>query len=407
MAADDGELALPEGERRRAAGQPAAGTKLRSTLHGSRRLSPLGNSGLVRVPTEFLNELKARVDLVAIVSRHVALARRGREHIGLCPFHREKTPSFTINEQKGFFHCFGCGAHGDAIDFVMQHEGIGFRDAVVVLAAGEGLPLPGEHGTSAPRVRKRPAGRVPPPRPVAPAPVVHWTLDGAPGETRRACDIWRNRIPLSHPDAAPAVAYLTSRGLPPPYPETLGFAVLAHPKTGQDLPTLVVARHCPVVGKVRGIQRIFLDPAGGKYGGGKAKMSLGSIDRGRAELLPAIRPERLLVAEGVETALSAARLFGYGAAWAMCGGFPCEIALPPSVRHVLLVADNDASGISERRALALARWIIGTGRECTIEIPNSLGSDANDVLKATAMDTGGRLRGVAGGRQAASELGSR
>lgn len=96
------------------------------------------------IPAEFLDELKARVDLVTIVSRHVALTRRGREHQGLCPFHQEKTPSFTVNEQKGFYHCFGCGAHGTAIDFVMQHERMGFRDAVAALAAQVGLPMPAE-----------------------------------------------------------------------------------------------------------------------------------------------------------------------------------------------------------------------------------------------------------------------
>jgi DNA primase len=96
------------------------------------------------IPAEFLDELKARLDLVAIVSRHVALTRRGREYLGLCPFHQEKTPSFTVNEQKGFYHCFGCGAHGTAINFVMQHERMGFRDAVAALAADAGLPMPVE-----------------------------------------------------------------------------------------------------------------------------------------------------------------------------------------------------------------------------------------------------------------------
>ncbi|MGZ9034514.1 MAG: DNA primase [Rhodospirillales bacterium] len=96
------------------------------------------------IPAEFLDELKARVDLVAVVSRHVALTRRGREHLGLCPFHQEKTPSLTVNEQKGFYHCFGCGAHGTAIDFIMQYERMGFRDAVAALAAGVGLPMPVE-----------------------------------------------------------------------------------------------------------------------------------------------------------------------------------------------------------------------------------------------------------------------
>ncbi|MBL8660790.1 MAG: DNA primase [Rhodospirillales bacterium] len=96
------------------------------------------------IPAEFLEELKARVDLVSIVARRVALTRKGREHLGLCPFHQEKTPSFTVNEQKGFYHCFGCGAHGSAIDFVMQADRLEFRDAVASLAALAGLSVPDE-----------------------------------------------------------------------------------------------------------------------------------------------------------------------------------------------------------------------------------------------------------------------
>lgn len=94
------------------------------------------------IPAEFLEELKARSDLVSVVSRRVALTRKGREHTGLCPFHQEKTPSFTLNEQKGFYHCFGCGAHGSVIDFVMQADRLDFRDAVASLAASVGLAVP-------------------------------------------------------------------------------------------------------------------------------------------------------------------------------------------------------------------------------------------------------------------------
>ncbi len=68
--------------------------------------------------------------------------RRGREFVGLCPFHKEKTPSFSVVEDKGFYHCFGCGAHGDVISFVMQTEGLGFLEAVEDLARRAGLEVP-------------------------------------------------------------------------------------------------------------------------------------------------------------------------------------------------------------------------------------------------------------------------
>jgi len=90
----------------------------------------------------FLDEIRARVSIAAAVGRKVKLTRRGREHLGLCPFHNEKTPSFTVSEDKAFFHCFGCGAHGDVIGFVMQSEGLSFPEAVERLAGEAGLQVP-------------------------------------------------------------------------------------------------------------------------------------------------------------------------------------------------------------------------------------------------------------------------
>jgi len=90
----------------------------------------------------FLDELRQRVSLVATVARRVRLQKRGREQLGLCPFHNEKTPSFTVSDEKGFFHCFGCGAHGDVIGFVMRSEGLSFPETVERLAREAGLPIP-------------------------------------------------------------------------------------------------------------------------------------------------------------------------------------------------------------------------------------------------------------------------
>ena len=106
-------------------------------------------------PQAFLDELRARTGLAELVGRRVRLVRRGREHTGLCPFHNEKTPSFTVNEDKGFYHCFGCGAHGSAIDFVMQTENLSFPEAVEKLALEAGLEVPRER----PEDREREARR--------------------------------------------------------------------------------------------------------------------------------------------------------------------------------------------------------------------------------------------------------
>ncbi len=93
-------------------------------------------------PPRFLEELRDRVSLAALIGRRVKLERRGRSLTGLCPFHNEKSPSFNVVEEKGFYHCFGCGAHGDAIEFVRRTEGATFLEAVEKLAAEAGLPVP-------------------------------------------------------------------------------------------------------------------------------------------------------------------------------------------------------------------------------------------------------------------------
>ena len=91
---------------------------------------------------QFLDELRLRTGLADLVGKRVRLSRKGHEHSGLCPFHKEKTPSFTLNEEKGFYHCFGCGAHGSAIDFVMSMDGLSFPEAVERLAQDAGMEVP-------------------------------------------------------------------------------------------------------------------------------------------------------------------------------------------------------------------------------------------------------------------------
>lgn len=99
-----------------------------------------------RIPQEFLDQLLGRVDLVEIINRRVPLRRAGREFMACCPFHAEKTPSFSVSPNKQFYHCFGCGAHGNAIGFLMAYERLEFPDAVEELARQAGLDLPGASG---------------------------------------------------------------------------------------------------------------------------------------------------------------------------------------------------------------------------------------------------------------------
>jgi DNA primase len=97
-----------------------------------------------RIPKAFIDELIARADIVEVVGTRVALKRAGSNYKGLCPFHGEKTPSFTVSPTKGFYHCFGCSAHGTAIGFLMAHDNLEFPEAVEALAEMMGLTVPRE-----------------------------------------------------------------------------------------------------------------------------------------------------------------------------------------------------------------------------------------------------------------------
>jgi DNA primase len=94
------------------------------------------------IPQGFIQDLLARVDIVDVVGRHVALKKAGQNYLGLCPFHSEKTPSFTVSPSKQFYHCFGCGVHGTALGFLMESRGLGFVDAVREMAQQVGIEVP-------------------------------------------------------------------------------------------------------------------------------------------------------------------------------------------------------------------------------------------------------------------------
>ena len=100
------------------------------------------------IPDSFKQDLLNRVDVVDVVSRHVQLKKTGANFQGLCPFHSEKTPSFTVSPSKQFYHCFGCGAHGNAIGFLMAYASLGYVDAVKELAQSAGLQVPDERPRS-------------------------------------------------------------------------------------------------------------------------------------------------------------------------------------------------------------------------------------------------------------------
>lgn len=143
-----------------------------------------------RIPQSFIDELLVRVDIVSVIDTRIQLKKSGREYSACCPFHDEKTPSFTVSPDKQFYHCFGCGAHGSALGFVMDYEHLGFVEAVEELAAGVGMAVPREEGQ-------------------APVESGHKALyEVMEKATRFYCQQLRQ-----HPEASRARDYLKSRGL--------------------------------------------------------------------------------------------------------------------------------------------------------------------------------------------------
>ncbi|WP_278535548.1 DNA primase [Delftia acidovorans] len=117
-------------------------------------MAPRRHNTRVSIPQSFIQELLSRVDVVDIVGRYVQLRKGGANFMGLCPFHSEKSPSFTVSPSKQFYHCFGCGKNGNAIGFLMDHAGMGFVEAVQDLAGQVGLQVPQDDISPAERERQ-------------------------------------------------------------------------------------------------------------------------------------------------------------------------------------------------------------------------------------------------------------
>src|SRR5690606_3181984 len=95
----------------------------------------------IRIPEEKVNEIKQSVDIVEVISDYVQLKKQGRNYFGLCPFHGENTPSFSVSAEKQIFHCFGCGAGGNVFTFITEIEGVSFQEAAEAIAKRGNVPL--------------------------------------------------------------------------------------------------------------------------------------------------------------------------------------------------------------------------------------------------------------------------
>ena len=339
-----------------------------------------GASG--RIPSTFIDDLLARVDIVDIIEPRVRLRQRGRDFLARCPFHEERTPSFSVSREKQFYYCFGCRASGTAITFLMEYDGLGFVDAVEELAERVGMEVP--------RTGPGPAGAGPEGRGRS------MDLDAVYAALERANRYYRLQL-REHPGRDPAVEYLKSRGLSgeiarrfelgfaPPGWEGLAAALGDTPKDVLEHAGLVTRREggthydrfrdrvmFPIRdrrGRVVGFGgRIIGDgepkylnsPDGPVFHKGRELYGQYQVLRGRGS-----RPARLVVVEGYMDVVALAQ-FGIDYAVATLGTAATRDHLQQlyrSTREVVFCFDGDTAGRDAAwRALEQALPLMRDGR---------------------------------------------
>lgn len=361
-----------------------------------------GGRGLL--PPQFLEELRARTSLVSLIGAQVRLVRKGREHSGCCPFHGEKTPSFTVVEAKGFAHCFGCSWHGDAIKFVMDIDGRGFMDAVRLLAAEAGMVVPGEEASAV--------------RPLAPV-VARPAPDAIDHDRERDIKWSRERFGQAVAwRGTPVEAYLRARRCCPPddVPVLRYFADLKYrdhwpdgrPCNGAH-PAMVAAIQ-RADGSIGGLHRTYLAADGrGKADVPMAKKMRGDCWGGAIRLTKAARV--MALAEGIETASSVLRarpdlsIWVAGSLGNIAGSGDRDapriphpsrpgkwvptvlpdldrpgIVLPERVQKIIILADADGDRVTGRALVErAARRFAERGIDVVVAWPPD-GQDFNDLL---------------------------
>lgn len=276
-------------------------------------------------------EFAARVDQVRsenplpqVVGASAKLIRAGKELKACCPFHADRSPSFTIFAGGERFHCFGCGAGGDVLDYVQRAEGVGLIEAMDRLGAGL-IPM-----VVAPPLQK----------------------DDGEDRTGEAVGIWNGAESAS---GTLAETYLRARGLHLSLPDSIRFARLRYGKRGDVHPVLVAAV-TSVDGDMTGIQRTYLNSSGsGKAAVPKAKLSLGRVAGGAIRLAP--QASEMIVTEGLEDGLTLQQEVGR-AVWVSAGASMLpSMQFPAGVEGVAIGGDNDDAGreAAEKAAMTFAR----------------------------------------------------
>jgi DNA primase len=309
-------------------------------------------------PRAYLDELRSRIRLSDWIGREVRLQRRGREHVGLCPFHSEKTPSFTVRDDRCFFHCFGCGAHGDVIEFVRRHDNLDFAQAVATLAGELAVGIPAADSGPGPGPLDR--------------------QEDEEDRRRRRAHARRLWDRGRDPRGTLVEKYLRGRGLHLLSAPALRFARYCwNRETNRELPAMLARVDGPD-GAFVAVHRTWLRPDGHKADLVEPKMSLAPTRRGAVRLAAA--GLEMAVGEGLETCLAFQQVTETATWCGLSGGGLRAIVLPPlplaATVHVLV--DLDEAG--ERAAQIAADRFFREGRLVELERPIA-GKDCNDALR--------------------------
>lgn len=301
-------------------------------------------------------DAKLKVAIEGVIGKFVPLKRNGREFVGICPFHNEKSPSFTVVPEKSFAHCFGCGWHGDAIDFLKDHRGLSFVEALKELDGIEAM------APSDARARLQ---------------IVKDTPQHSASLLGAAMRIWKE---ARDSEGTLVERYLISRGVGI---GTQCADLRFHPRCpfGKDKdevqqfsPAMVALVRNPGTREPIGIHRTALSPDGKKID----RKMLGPCDGGVVMLAQHIADTGVGISEGIETGLAVIEMGG-GPVWAtLSRGSLTKFPLLGGINHLTIFADNDPPGLGAAQQCA-KRWK-GAGLSVSITAPQPDGYDFADVL---------------------------
>ena len=350
--------------------------------HGYHRMGrhdPIAAASVRERWSQRANEVRARVRIQSVIERVVSLKRAGAALQGLCPFHDEKTPSFTVYPKKGFFICYGCQAAGDTIAFVMRRQGLDFKAAIELLESENGL----RHLQHA--------------APVPAAPKVAQVTDRQ--KLEQAQRIWRQSQALERDGAIDR--YLRGRCLVPPaeygigdaavnagWPEDLRFDPRCwHYVERLALPAMVAAIRGSD-GELLTVHRTYLaqrtDGTWGKAAVEKAKLVVGTFGPGFIRLGP--DADKMVGGEGIESSLSAMQLSRRSGICFVNSGRMKSVEPPFACSDFIYAADKGGKGKWGEVFAREGAKRFGVGRKAVVKIPNIAAdkADFNDFLQAKA-----------------------